>query len=152
MAITQGIANSFKQELMLGVHDFRAVGGDTFKLALYTPTANLGPLTTAYTASNEVSSANYSAGGANLTNLGTSLSGSTAFLDFADLTFTNVTLITRGALIYNSTPSAADNNNVALTNPAVCVLDFGGDKQAVAGDVTIIFPTPSATTAIIRIT
>jgi hypothetical protein len=152
MAITQGIANSFKQELMLAVHDFRAIGGDAFKIALYTPAANLGPATTAYTASNEVTSPNYTAGGAALTNLGTALSGSTAFLDFADVTFTNVTLTTRGALIYNTTPSAADNNNVALTNPAVCVLDFGGDKQAVAGDVTIIFPTPSASTAIIRIT
>jgi hypothetical protein len=152
MAITQGIANSFKQQLMLAVHDFRPTGGDTFKLALYTSTATLSASTTAYSATNEVTSVNYTAGGATLTNLGTALSGSTAFLDFADVTFTNVTLTTRGALIYNSTPSAADNSNVALTNPAVCVLDFGGDKQAVAGDITIIFPTPSATTALIRIT
>lgn len=152
MAITQGIANSFKQQLMLAVHDFRATGGDTFKLALYTPSATLDASTTAYTAVNEVSSPNYTAGGAALTNLGTDLSGNTAFLDFADLTFTNVTLTTRGALIYNTTPSANDNANNPLTNPAVCVLNFGGDKQAVAGDLTIVFPTPSATTAIIRIT
>jgi hypothetical protein len=152
MAITQGIANSFKQELMLAVHDFRPTGGDTFKLALYTSIATLSPSTTAYSATNEVTSPNYTAGGAVLTNLGTALSGATAFLDFADVTFTNVTLITRGALIYNTTPSAAANDNTPLTNPAVCVLDFGGDKQAVAGDITIIFPTPSATTALIRIT
>jgi hypothetical protein len=152
MAITQGIANSFKQQLMLAVHDFRPTGGDAFKFALYTSAATLSASTTAYSATNEVTSVNYTAGGATLTNLGTALSGSTAFLDFADVTFTNVTLTTRGALIYNSTPSAADNSNVALTNPAVCVLDFGGDKQAVAGDITIIFPTPSASTALIRIT
>jgi hypothetical protein len=152
MAITQGISNSFKQQLMLAVHDFRPVGGDTFKLALYTSAADLSASNTAYSSSNEVTSPNYTAGGAALTNLGTALSGSTAFLDFADLTFTNVTLTARGALIYNTTPSAANNSNVALTNPAVCVLDFGGDKQAVSGDFTIIFPTASATTAIIRIT
>jgi hypothetical protein len=152
MAITQGISNSFKQQLMLAVHDFRATGGDVFKLALYTPSATIDASTTQYTSANEVTSANYTAGGAALTNLGTALSGSTAFLDFADLTFTNVTLTTRGALIYNSTPSAAANDNTPLTNPAVCVLDFGGDKQAVSGDITIVFPTPSASTAIIRIT
>jgi len=152
MAISQSITNNFKQQLMLAVHDFRPTGGDVFKLALYTSTATLDASTTAYTASNEVSSANYSAGGAALTNLGTFLTGSTAYLDFADLTFTNVTLTTRGALIYNTTPSAADNANVALTNPSVCVLDFGGDKQAVAGDLTIVFPTAAASTAIIRIT
>jgi hypothetical protein len=152
MAITQGISNSFKQQLMLAVHDFRPIGGDVFKLALYAPTATLNPTVPAYTATNEVTSPNYTAGGENLTNLGTALSGNTAFLDFADLTFTNVTLTARGALIYNSTPSANDNSNNPLTNPAVCVLDFGGDKQAVSGDFTIIFPTASATTAIIRIT
>lgn len=152
MAISQSICNSFKQELFLAVHDFRATGGDTFKLALYTAAATLGPTTTAYTASNEVTSPNYSAGGANLTNLGTFLTAPTAFLDFADLTFVNVTLTTRGCLIYNSTPSANDNSNNPLTNPSVCVLDFGGDKQAVAGDITIVFPSATATTALIRIT
>lgn len=152
MAIAQGIANSFKQQLMLAVHDFRPVGGDAFKFALYTSAANLSSATTAYTSSDEVVSPNYTAGGATLTNLGTFLSGPTAYLDFADYTFVNVTLTTRGALIYNSTPSANDNANAPLTNPAVCVLDFGGDKQAVSGDVTIIFPTPSNTTALIRIT
>lgn len=152
MAISQSICNSFKQELFLAVHDFRATGGDTFKLALYTAAATLGASTTTYTASNEVTSPNYTAGGSALTNLGTFLSGSTAYLDFADLTFVNVTLTTRGCLIYNTTPSANDNSNNPLTNPSVCVLDFGGDKQAVAGDITIVFPTAAASTAIIRIT
>ena len=152
MAIAQGICNSFKQELFLGVHDFRATGGDVFKLALYTAAATLGATTTAYTSSNEVVSPNYSAGGASLTNLGTFLTAPTAFIDYADLTFVNVTLTTRGCLIYNTTPSANDNSNNPLTNPSVRVLDFGGDKQAVAGDITIVFPSATATTALIRIT
>jgi hypothetical protein len=152
MAIFQSVTNSFKQQLMLGVHDFRPSGGDVFKLALYSPAATLDANTPAYTPTGEVIGPNYTAGGNTLTNLGTALTGQTAFLDFADLTFVNVTLTTRGCLIYNSTPSAADNSNAPLTNPSVCVLDFGGDKQAVAGDVTIVFPTPTATTALIRIT
>jgi len=152
MAIFQSITNNFKQQLLLGVHDFRATGGDAFKLALYTPAATLDTNTPAYTTSGEVIGPNYTAGGQTLTNLGTALSGNTSFLDFADVTFVNVTLTTRGCLIYNSTPSANDNANQPLTNPSVCVLDFGGDKQAVAGDVTIVFPAPTATTALIRIT
>ncbi len=152
MAITQTITNSFKQQLLLGVHDFRAAGGDTFKLALYASSATLNAATPAYTSSGEVVGAGYTAGGENLTGQSTSLSGATAFLDFADLTFVNVTVNARGCLIYNSTPSANDNANQPLTNPAVCVLDFGGDKQTAAGDLTIVFPTPSATTALIRIT
>lgn len=152
MAIFQGVCNSFKQQIFLGVHDFRAAGGDTFKLALYTAAATLSATTTAYTTSNEVTSLNYTAGGATLTNFGTFLTAPTAFIDFADLTFVNVTLTTRGCLIYNSTPSANDNSNNPLTDPSVCVLDFGGDKQAVAGDITIVFPAANATTALIRIT
>jgi hypothetical protein len=152
MAIVQSVTNSFKQQLLLGVHDFRATSGDTFKLALYTGAASLGADTTAYTTSGEVIGANYVAGGQNLTNLGTFLSGNTSFLDFADLTFVNVTVVARGCLIYNSTPSANDNSNNPLTNPSVCVLDFGGDKQTASGDLTIVFPTASSTSALIRIT
>lgn len=161
MAITQAMCTSFKAQLLLGVHDFRPsaqAGADTFKLALYTSSASIDANTTTYTASGEVSSSgtNYTAGGNSLTNngVGTTDINSTAgtgFTDFADLTFSNVTLTARGCMIYNNTPSANDNSNVSLTNAAVCVLDFGGDKTATAGDFTIIFPTPDASNAIIRI-
>jgi hypothetical protein len=152
MAITQSITNTFKQQLLLGVHDFRPSGGDTFKLALYTSAADLNASTAAYTTTGEVLGLGYTAGGQSLTGQTTALTSSTAFLDFADLTFVNITVIARGCLIYNSTPSANDNANNPLTNPAVCALDFGGDKQTAAGDLTIVFPTPSTTTALIRIT
>jgi hypothetical protein len=158
MAISQAMCTSFKAEILLAVHDFRATGGDTFKLALYTSSATLDANTTAYTASNEVSSSgtNYTAGGAALTNLGvvtsnTNATAGTGFTDFNDLTFSLATITARGALIYNTTPSANSNANTTLTNAAVCVLDFGADKTSTAGDFTIIFPTPTNTTAIIRI-
>jgi hypothetical protein len=151
MAISQAMTTSFKAEIMLGVHDFRASGGDTFKLALYTSSATLGAGTTAYTTSNEVSGVGYTAGGGTLSNLGVSTSGTTAFTDFSDLTFPNATITARGALIYNTTPSANDNSGSSLTNPAVAVLDFGSDKSSSDGDFTIIFPSPTASTAIIRI-
>ena len=157
MAITQAMCTSFKAQLMLGAHDFRPTaqaGADTFKLALYTSSATLDANTTAYTASDEASGV--TAGGLALTNIGvgttnTNATAGTGFTDFSDLTFSNVTTTARGALIYNSTPSANDNSNSALTNAAVCVLDFGGDKTSTAGDFTIIFPTFDATSAIIRI-
>jgi len=157
MAITQAMCTSFKAQLLLGVHDFRPSaqsGADTFKLALYTSSASLDANTTAYTSSGEASGV--TAGGSNLTNTGvgttnTNSTAGTGFTDFSDLTFSNVTTTARGALIYNSTPSANDNSNAALTNAAVCVLDFGGDKTSTAGDFTIIFPTFDATSAIIRI-
>jgi hypothetical protein len=156
MAITQSMCTSFKAELMLAVHDFRATGGDTFKLALYTSSATLDANTTAYTSSNEVTGTNYTAGGGTLVNLGVVTSNNTAssgvgFTDFSDLTFANATITARGALIYNSTPSANSNANTTLTNAAVAVLDFGSDKTSTDGDFTIIFPTATNTTAIIRI-
>lgn len=156
MAITQSMCTSFKAELMLAVHDFRPTGGDTFKLALYTSSASLDANTTAYTASNEVTGTNYTAGGGALVNLGVVTSNNTSstgtgYTDFSDLTFSNSTITARGALIYNSTPSANSNANTTLTNAAVAVLDFGGDKTSTNGDFTIIFPTASNTTAIIRI-
>lgn len=161
MAITQAMCTSFKAELMLGVHDFRPsadTGADVFKLALYTSSATLDANTTTYTTSDEVSDvgSNYTAGGGSLTNLGVTATNSnassgTGFLDFSDLTFANATITARGALIYNSTPSANSNANTTLTNAAVAVLDFGSDKTASNGDFTIIFPTATNTTAIIRI-
>lgn len=143
MAITQSICSSFKQELFEGIHNFDAVGGDTFYLALYTSAATLDDATTAYTTSGEVSSTgtNYPAGGGALTSLGVSLSGTTAFLDFNDLTFSTVTLTARGCLIYNSTEA----------DKAVAVFDFGSDKTATDGDFTVIFPAPTAATAVIRL-
>lgn len=159
MAITQAMTTSFKAELMLGVHDFRPsadTGADTFKLALYLDTADLDANTTAYTSTNESSGTNYSAGGANLTNLGVVASNNnatagTGFTDFSDLTFSNVTVNAAGALIYNSTPSANSNANTALTNASVCVLSFGGTKTSTDGDFTIIFPVASNSAAIIRV-
>lgn len=156
MAITQSMCTSFKAELMLGVHDFRNASGDTFKIALYLSTADIDANTTAYTATNEASGTNYSAGGVALVNTGVNLTNlnantGTGFTDFTDAVFTNVNVTARGALIYNTTPSANGVANTALTNAAVCVLDFGSDKTATDGDFTIIFPTNDASNAIIRI-
>jgi len=152
LAITQAMATSFKAEVLLGVHDFRVTSGDTFKLALYTSSANLDATTTAYSATNEVTGAGYTAGGGTLSNLGGAVtSGTTGFVDFSDLTFSTATITARGALIYNTTPSALSNAGGTLTNPAVAVLDFGSDKTSTAGDFTIVFPAAAAATAIIRI-
>lgn len=151
MPIAQTLCTSFKAEILLGVHDFRASGGDTFKIALYTSLASLGAATTAYTATGEVSGTGYSAGGATLTNLGVSSSGTTGLADFSDVTFSSASFTARAALIYNTTPSAAGASGAALTNPAVCVLDFGSDKTVTAGNFTIEFPSATATSAIVRI-
>ena len=137
------MCTSFKQELLQGVHDFTASTGDSFKLALYTDSASFTAATTAYTASNEVgNSGSYAAGGGTLTNVTPTTSGTTAFADFDDLTFTSATITARGALIYNDT---------AAGDPAVVVLDFGSDKTSTAGDFQIVFPTADASNAIIRI-
>ena len=128
---------------MQAVHNFTASTGDTFKLALYDNSASFTAATTAYTATNEVpNSGSYTAGGGTLTNVTPTSSGTTAFTDFADLSFTSATITAFGALIYNDT---------AAGNPTVCVLDFGGAKTSTAGTFTIIFPTADATNAIIRI-
>lgn len=156
MALTQCLTTSFKTELLLAVHDFRATGGDTFKIALYTSSASLDANTTAYTTTGEVTGTNYTAGGATLTSLGVTTSNNTSssgvgFVDFDNVTWSNATITARGALIYNSTPSANSNANTTLTNAAVAVLDFGSDKTSIDNDFTIIFPTGSNTTAIVRI-
>jgi hypothetical protein len=140
------MATSFKQQLLEAVHDFRLTGGDTFKLALYDNSASFTAATTAYTATNEVgNSGSYAAGGGTLTRINPTVSGTTAFTDFADLTFTSATITARGALIYNSTPTHT------YTNPVAVVLDFGSDKTSTSGDFTIVFPTADASNAIIRI-
>ena len=141
MAISQAMCTSFKVELLDGIHDFGS-GGDTFKIALYTSAATLGATTTAYTTSDEVVGTGYTAGGNTLvvSQVPTS-TGTTAFLDFADSTWSSATITARGALIYNSTKA----------NRAVCVLDFGGDKTSTNGNFTVIFPAADASNAIIRI-
>ena len=148
MAITQAICNSFKKEVLFGAHDFDASSGDTFKLALFTSGASLSSTTTAFSSSNESSGTNYSSGGSSLTSIDPALSSTTAVCDFSNLTFSNVSVTARGALIYNSTPNTT---SISLTNPAVCVLDFGGDITATAGDFLITFPAAGASTAIIRL-
>lgn len=140
------MCTSFKDQLLEAVHDFRASGGDTFKIALYSSAATLDATTTAYSATNEVAnSGTYAAGGGTLTNVDPTTSGTTAFTDFADISFTSATINARGALIYNSTPTHT------YTNPSVVVLDFGGDKISTDGTFTIQFPAADASNAIIRI-
>ena len=148
MAITQAIANAFKKQLLEGDVNFKSSGGDVFKLALFTSSATLNSTTTAYSTSNEVSnSGQYTAGGGALTNGGTSIGTGTgkgvAIVDFADRSFTGVTLTARGALIYNTSS--------ATTNAAVAVLDFGGDKTATSGTFTVQFPAFTTAAAILRI-
>jgi len=139
MAITTAMCSSFKEELLKGVHDFE---NDTFKMALYTSSATLDASTTAYTVTNEVSGTGYTAGGQDLDSPTVTLSGTAAFVDFADETWTGASITARGALIYNST---------AAGNPAVAVFDFGADKTSTAGDFVVQFPTADASNAVIRI-
>ena len=147
MAITtNAICNTFKKELLQGKHDFDT-SSDTYKLAMYTSLATLGASTTNYETTNEVSSSGYTAGGSALVNQGVKVSSGVAITDFADLSFTGVTLTARGALIYNTTTDGGSG-----TTDAVCVLDFGGDKTATAGTFTIQFPAFTTSAAIIRLT
>jgi hypothetical protein len=144
------MCTSFKTELLKGCHDFTLTTGDAFKFAMYTNTASFTAATTAYTATNEVAaSGTYAAGGGTLTNITAVNTGTTAFTDFADLTFSTATITARGALIYNTTPNTT--SSAGLTNPTVVVLDFGSDKTSTAGDFVIVFPTADASNAIIRI-
>jgi hypothetical protein len=143
MAIIQTLTTSFKVELAQGLHNFTASTGDVFKLALYTANADLGASTTAYTVSGEVSSSgtNYTAGGIVLTNITPTFQGTTAYWTFNTATFSNVTLTTNGALIYNSTNS----------NRSVAVLNFGVNISKVAANLVITFPAADATNAVLRI-
>lgn len=148
MAISQAMCTSFKVEILNGIHAFgttvarAGTTADTFKIALYTSSATLGASTTAYSATNEVANGNgYTTGGNTLTAVAPTSSGTTAFTDFNDTTWSTATITANGALIYNSTQS----------NKAVAVLAFGGDKTSTAGDFTIVFPTADSSNAIIRI-
>ena len=144
MAITSAVCNSFKTEVLQGLHNFTASSGNTFKIALYTSSATLNKSTTAYSSSNEITNTSgsaYTAGGATLTSVTPALSTDTACCDFADVSFTSASFTANGCLIYNDTNS----------DRAVCAIAFGGDKTVSSGTFTIQFPTADATNAIIRI-
>jgi hypothetical protein len=141
MAIIQTLTTSFKVELAQALHNFTAGTGDVFKLALYTANADLGAQTTAYTAAGEASGTNYTPGGIALTNITPSFQGTTAYWSFEDLTFTNVSITTNGALIYNSTNG----------DRSVCVLNFGVNITKNAQDLIITFPVDDAQNAVMRI-
>jgi len=141
--IAQTLTTSFKQQLLTATHDFTPSTGDTFKMALYLPTADIGADTTVYTATGEITGTGYTAGGIALTTIAPTSSGTTAYVSFDTATFTGlVDSSIAGALIYNSTKS----------NKSVAVLYFGSTKTStVASPLTVTFPTASATTAIIRL-
>ena len=144
MAITSAICNSFKQEILVGTHNFTASSGNAFKLAMYTSSASLGAGTTAYSSSNEISNTSgsaYSAGGKTIVSVTPALDGSTACCDFADISFTSASFTANGCLIYNDTQA----------DKAVCVVAFGGDKTVSSGTFTIQFPAADASNAIVRI-
>ena len=144
MAITSAICTSFKQEILVGTHNFTATSGDTFKIALYTSSASLGAGTTAYSTSNEITNSSgtaYTAGGATLTSVTPTTDGTTAICDFSDVSYTSASFTANGALIYNSSQS----------DKAVAVIAFGADKTVTSGTFTIQFPTADASNAIIRI-
>ena len=144
MAITSAICTSFKQELLVGTHNFTATTGNTFKIALFTSSASLGASTTAYSTSNEITNSSgtaYTAGGATLTSVTPTTDSTTAVCDFADVSYTSASFTANGALIYNDTQS----------DKAVAVIAFGSDKTVTSGTFTIQFPTAAATNAIIRL-
>ena len=144
MAITQAICNSFKKQLLEGDANFSNSSGDKFKIALYTSSATLNSATTSFTTTNQVANTGqYTSGGGLLVNQAVSLTAGVARVDFADRSFTGVTLTARGALIYNTSSTS--------TNAGVCVLDFGADKTATSGVFTIQFPAQTSTAAILRI-
>ena len=144
MAITSAICTSFKQELLVGTHNFTATTGNTFKIALFTSSATLGAGTTAFATTNEITNSSgtaYTSGGATLTNITPTTDSTTAVVDFSDVSFTSASFTANGALIYNSSQS----------NKAVAAIAFGGDKTVSSGTFTIQFPTADATNAIIRL-
>lgn len=138
MAITQAMCTSAKADFLGGVIDLDT---DVIKIALYTSAASLDAATTAYTTSNEVVGTGYTAGGNTLSGAAISTSGTTAFVDFSDTTWSTATITARGAMIYDSSKS----------NKAIAILDFGADKTSTAGDFVVVFPTADASNAVIRI-
>lgn len=143
MAITQAMCTSFKVGILNSTFNFSSTTTQTYKIALYTSSATLDASTTAYTSSNEASGTGYTAGGTALTiSVNPTSSGTTAYLSFANASWSTATITARGALIYLAN---------GTTNPSVCVLDFGSDKTSTAGTFQINFPTADASNAIIRI-
>jgi hypothetical protein len=132
----------FKVALLNGDVDFGTGTARTYKFALYTNAATLSAATAAYTATGEVSGTGYTAGGETLTvsQVPTS-SGTTAFIDFSDVTWTTATITARGGLIYED----------GGTNLAVAVLNFGEDKTSSGGDFVVTMPAADATNAIVRV-
>ena len=164
---SSAMCGTFKKEILAGIHrwttasrgDSSAISADTFKVAMFTNSSSIDADTTGYTTSQEVSGTNYTAGGAALGSVTNSLGNNsssvpTAYLDFADTTWSSSTISSaRGALIYNSTLSGASTGSTttAAAYPAVAVINFGGDKSSSAGDFTIQYPANDANNAIIRI-
>ena len=147
MPIQQTVTTSFKVEVLQAVHNFGPTSPDTFKIALYDAYANIGPTTTAYSTDNEISGTAYPAGGNTLVISQSPTSGSntqqipTAYVSFANSAWPSASFTARGALIYNSTQG----------NKSVAVLDFGSDKTVVNQTFTVVFPTPTANDAVVRI-
>jgi hypothetical protein len=137
MAFDQTLTTSFKQDILLGVHDLDT---DTIKMALFLATADLGAATTVYTTTGETSGTGYTAGGLTLTGVTVLTSGTTAYVDFADPSWDPANFTARGALIYNASKS----------NKAIAVLDFGSDKTTTT-TFTVQMPANTATSALIRI-
>jgi len=135
--IAQTLTTSFKQQLFEAVHDFST---DTFYMALYTANADLGATTTVYTASGEISGTGYTATGQVMTGISVSVTDTTAFVNFTNVVWTTGAFTARGALIYNTSKG----------NKSVAVLDFGADKTTTTS-FTVVMPTNSATSALIRL-
>ena len=149
MALTSAICSSFKQELLQGKHNFSSSSGDSFKIALFDSSATLGAATTDYSTSEEITNSSgtaYTAGGATLTSVTPTTSGTTAICDFADVSFTSASFTANGALIYNTTTGTSTS-----TTDAVCAIAFGSDKTATSGTFTIQFPANDSSNAIIRL-
>ena len=145
MAITSAICTSFKQELLVGTHNFTATTGNTFKIALYTSSATLGASTTAFSSSNEITNSSgtaYTSGGATLTSVTPVASSTTAVCDFSDVSYSSATFTANGCLIYNDS---------ATGDPACVAVAFGADKTVTSGTFTIQFPAADASNAIVRI-
>jgi hypothetical protein len=138
VSIIHGLTNSFKTQLLSGQHD---LSSDVLKIALYSSLAELGPQTTAYSATAEVTGTGYSAGGATLSGAAISISNGVAFVDFSDVSWANSSITARGALIYNASKS----------NKSVMVLNFGIDRASSGSTFQVKFPTANKDSALIRI-
>ena len=149
MANTSAVCTSFKVLILKGQMDFTASTGDTFKIALYTSSATLGASTTDYATGNEITNTSgtaYTAGGKALTSVTPTSSGTTAYCDFSDVSWTSASFTANACLIYNTTTGTGSG-----TTDAVCAVAFGGDKTVSSGTFTIQFPTADASDAILRI-